>query len=70
MPNCAQLRRIPDHSAHSSTRRRRSLCSTANSYAHLRDRGLGLKILVSILGHSSAFLSTPAHSSAHVFVED
>ena len=65
---CDRLRPIPDHSSElqrttpSGTSR-----STSNSYAHLH--GLGDRT-ENPQAHSSAFLITPAHSSAHVFVED
>jgi hypothetical protein len=41
-PNCAQLRRIPDHSSTlQRTRPSGASCSTSNSYAHLHDLGNG-----------------------------
>jgi hypothetical protein len=59
-PNCAQLRRIPDHS--STLQRTMPLgasCSTSNSYAHLHGPGNRTE---NPRAHSSTLLITPAHS--------
>jgi hypothetical protein len=60
-PNCAQLRRIPDHSSTlERTRPSQPSCSTSNSYAHLHtlwNRTENPRV------HSSPLQRIPEHSS-------